>query len=191
MINFLKKNWVTVLIVLATVVLAGVAIFTALRLYQLRQTSVAPNVPESRPAAAGGVPSQQCTLSFTITAASGSPTPTGSASPTPTSTASATPTGTPQPTPLSCGDTCTSNADCTNSMVCSNGRCRNPSCLAATNCLCATATPTGTATSSATPIAGGTPVPVSELPVAGVSFPTIIGAFAGIMLLVGAVMLAL
>lgn len=179
--DFLRKNWVTVLIVLATVVLAGIAIFTAIRLYQLRQTNVAPNAPASIPKAAGGVPSQQCTLSFTISAASGSPTP--------TSTASATPTSSPQPTPLSCGDTCTSNADCSNSLVCSNGACRNPSCLAETDCLCATATPTGTSTPIAT--GSGTPVPVSELPVAGVSFPTIVGALTGIMLLVGAFILAL
>jgi len=96
--------------------------------------------------------------------------------------ATASPSATPQPTPLSCGDTCTSNADCSNSMVCSNGSCRNPSCLTSTSCLCATSTAIAQ---------GGTPLPESELPVAGVSFPTIIGAFAGIILLVGALMLAL
>jgi len=41
----------TILIILVTVILAGVAIFTALRLYQLRQQSVAPNVPSSQPKA--------------------------------------------------------------------------------------------------------------------------------------------
>lgn len=42
----------TILVILVTLVLAGVAIFTAIRLYQLRQQSVAPNVPSSKPAAA-------------------------------------------------------------------------------------------------------------------------------------------
>lgn len=42
----------TILIILVTIILAGVAIFTALRLYQLRQQSVAPNVPSSQPEAA-------------------------------------------------------------------------------------------------------------------------------------------
>lgn len=43
----------TTLIILATVILAGVAIFTAFRLYQLRQQPVAPNVPSSLPKAEG------------------------------------------------------------------------------------------------------------------------------------------
>lgn len=42
-----------IIIVLATFVLAGVAIFTAIRLYQLRDASVALNAPSSEPAAAG------------------------------------------------------------------------------------------------------------------------------------------
>lgn len=41
----------TVLIIIATVILAGVAVFTAYRLYQLRQQPVAPNVPSSYPKA--------------------------------------------------------------------------------------------------------------------------------------------
>ena len=219
---FLKKNLVTVLIVLATVVLAGIAIYTAIRLYQLRQTSVAPNAPTSQPAAfefgvdCTKLTTQEecndaecswnprgvcrvgdaCLVSFDLAAVetaspsaspslSPSPSASASASPSGSATASptATPTSTPQPTPLSCGDTCTSNADCTNNMVCSTSGgvsvCRNPSCLSATSCICATATP----------VAGVTPEP--ELPVAGISYPTIIGVFAGIILLVGALMLAL
>ncbi|OGM21758.1 hypothetical protein A2714_02685 [Candidatus Woesebacteria bacterium RIFCSPHIGHO2_01_FULL_38_9] len=49
--EFLKGKVVTGVVVIATVVLAGVAIFTALRLYQLRRESVAPTAPESEPAA--------------------------------------------------------------------------------------------------------------------------------------------
>lgn len=185
MMNFLKKNWVTVLIVLATLVLAGIAIFTALRLYQLRQQPVAPTAPSSKPAAAG--PSTQCTTSFTlgvVPSGTASPSPTGTATASPSGTASPSPTGTPTP-PLSCGDACSSNADCTNNMVCSNGLCRNPSCLSATNCICATATPTPTATPS------GTATAAPSLPESGTSYPAIIGVVAGILLLVGAFVLAL
>jgi hypothetical protein len=42
----------TILIIIATIILAGIAIFTAYRLYQLRQQSVAPNAPSSIPKAA-------------------------------------------------------------------------------------------------------------------------------------------
>jgi len=67
--NIFKGKIATAIILLATFVLAGVAIFTAVRLYQLRQTSVAPNVPSSVPKAVDNT----CTLSFTLT-------PTGSVS---------------------------------------------------------------------------------------------------------------
>ncbi len=50
----------TTLIILATVILAGVAIFTAFRLYQLRQQPVAPNVPSSEPKAACLADVKQC-----------------------------------------------------------------------------------------------------------------------------------
>src|SRR3972149_6547257 len=89
--NLLKNKLVTILVLLATLVLAGVAIFTAWRLYQLRQQAVAPTAPESIPQAA---PPQACSaLSFTLT--TGTPTPT----PTPTPTGTTTPTPTPTPTP--------------------------------------------------------------------------------------------
>ena len=70
--NFLKGKFGTVVILLFTVILAGVAIFTALRLYQLRQQPVAPNVPSSIPRAQEVTPppAGACTLSFTISSAS-------------------------------------------------------------------------------------------------------------------------
>lgn len=46
-----RSKFFTILTVTITVVLAGVAIFTAVRLYQLRQESVSPASPESEPAA--------------------------------------------------------------------------------------------------------------------------------------------
>lgn len=49
--DFIKGKFFTGLTVVVTVILAGVAIFTAVRLYQLRQESVSPASPESEPAA--------------------------------------------------------------------------------------------------------------------------------------------
>lgn len=67
--NILKNKAVTIVILLATLVLAGIAVFTAIRLYQLRQESVAPNVPSSEPQAiqTTDTPPAACTqLSFTL-----------------------------------------------------------------------------------------------------------------------------
>ena len=49
--NLNKKNILSIIILIGTVLLGGFAIFTAIRLYQLRNQSVAPNVPSSKPAA--------------------------------------------------------------------------------------------------------------------------------------------
>jgi len=66
--NFFKGKAATAIILLATFVLAGIAIFTAIRLYQLRQQPVAPNVPSSRPRAQeASPPPALCSLSFTFT----------------------------------------------------------------------------------------------------------------------------
>src|SRR3972149_5719509 len=71
--SFFKNKIVTVLILVATLVLAGIAIFTAIRLYQLRQQPVAPTAPTSEPKAA---PPASCTqLTFTLTGESPSQTP--------------------------------------------------------------------------------------------------------------------
>lgn len=93
-----KKKIVTVLIVIATVILAGVAVFTAIRLYQLRQEAVAPTAP-TEPEAAAPV-TEECTqLAFTIgEEPTPTPTPTGTVTPTPTGTVTPTPTSTPGPT---------------------------------------------------------------------------------------------
>ena len=50
--NFIKSKFGTILVLIATVALAGIAIFTAFRLYKLRQEAIAPNAPTSKPAAA-------------------------------------------------------------------------------------------------------------------------------------------
>ena len=162
----MRKNIITILIILVTVILAGVAVYTAFRLYQLRQQPVAPNVPTSRPGAQEASPSPSpavtntCSLAITLGA-------------------TATPTPTPTPTPApECNDTCTTNADCPSDMTCSNGLCRHPDCVSESDCNCAvaTATPTGEA---------------PELPEAGVSTPTLIGAGFGALLLLAAFLLAI
>jgi hypothetical protein len=90
--DLFKGKIATILVVIATLVLAGVAIFTAVRLYQLRQQSISPTGPERSSASEGA---KSCkTLTFTLTEDSPTPTTT-SGTPTPTSEIS---TGTPTPT---------------------------------------------------------------------------------------------
>jgi len=108
--DFFRNKIVTILILIATLVLAGVAIFTAIRLYQLRQKAVSPATPESKPEAAAP---QSCTaLSFVLTTPTVTVTitptvtvtptitvtPTVTVTPTATSTPTATPTATKTPT---------------------------------------------------------------------------------------------
>lgn len=182
--NFLKSKFVTGIIILATLVLAGVAIFTAVRLFQLRNQAVAPNAPSSIPKAAE-LPSSCTALAFTL----GAPTPTPSGTPTatPSGTPTATPTGTPSETPTpnpsatpnSCNGTCGSNSNCASNLVCYNGFCRNPSCTSQTSCNCpGTPGPTGTPT---------TPT----LPNSGTDWPTVVGAGIGVFTILGALVLAI
>ena len=94
MAKILKSKFGTILIILATLILAGIAVFTAIRLYNLRQEAVAPTAPTSKPAAVG---SEDIT-----TTPSATPPVTKSCdlltlnlvTPTPTGTSTATPTGT-------------------------------------------------------------------------------------------------
>ena len=181
--NFLKGKFGTVVILLFTVILAGVAIFTALRLYQLRQQPVAPNVPSSIPRAQEVTPppAGACTLSFTLSSTSPSPTPTTTPTGSPTETPTATPTGTPGPsaTPNSCGGTCGSNFNCNGGLYCYQGFCRNPSCPTQSNCTCS-----GTSAPTPTPTA-------PSLPASGTDWPTIVGAGVGIFVIIGSLLLAL
>lgn len=96
----MKKRVITIIIVIATVILAGVAVYTAVRLYQLRQEAVAPTAPSSKPAAAEPKTNICTQLTFTLTVsppptASATPTPSASATPTPTPSSTAAPTPTP------------------------------------------------------------------------------------------------
>ena len=147
--NFFKNKAATLIIILSTFILAGVAIFTAIRLYQLRQTSISPNAPESKPKAVEETAAGACSLTFTLTL----------------------PTATPTPSPQ-CNSTCTTDAQCPSNMKCyqppmppcPSGQvctqvlppkvCRKASCLTKTSCICDTPTPTPTPTATPGP---GTP----------------------------------
>lgn len=156
-----RTNKFTVIgIIVTTVILAGVAIFTALRLYQTRQTTVAPNVPSSKPKAAETVVNS-CSLTFTIVTPTATPTRTSTPTATPIKTATPTVTATATAVPQ-CNSSCSSTADCPSNLTCykpngaTAGNCRNASCTTASNCFCSTATPT--ATSTTTPTATSTSV---------------------------------
>lgn len=73
----MKNKIATIGIIIATLILAGVAVFTAIRLYQLRKESVAPTAPTSKPKAQG-VPIACQALAFTL---GQTPTPTPTATP--------------------------------------------------------------------------------------------------------------
>jgi len=159
--NFLKSKIVTIGILIATLVLAGVAVFTAIRLYQLRQEAVAPNVPSSKPKAAELGSCQ--TLAFTLGTGTPTPTPTGSSTPTPTGSSTPTPTGSGTPTP-----TPTLTPTPTGS-----------------------STPTPTTTVTPTPTRTPTPTATPSLPESGTSWPTILGLGAGATIILFSLLLAL
>lgn len=175
-----KSKFTTIIILIITLVLAGVAIFTAIRLYQLRTQPVAPNVPLSKPRAQEV---SSCSLTFTLaTAPATTPPSTTPPSTTPPATTppSTTPPGetespTPTGSPNSCGGTCGSNFNCGGDLVCYQGFCRNSSCATETDCTCA-----------------GTPAPTeASLPNSGTSWPTIFSAILGILVIGGSLLLAI
>lgn len=118
----MKNKITTIGIIIATLVLAGIAIFTAYRLYQLRQQAVAPTAPESKPAA--GAPSSCSGLAFNLSIP-------------------------PTIIPLSCNTPCNLSDDpreCGQGLSCLNTssdpnslilKCRNPQCPSQANCICA------------------------------------------------------
>ena len=82
-----KKN---IVIISVSLILGAAAIVTGVKLYQLRQESIAPTEPKAI--------SERCTLEFTVSVSTPTPTPpTGTLTPTPTGTI--TPTTTPTVTP--------------------------------------------------------------------------------------------
>lgn len=174
--NFFKGKAGTIIVIIFTLILAGIAVFTAIRLYQLRKVSVSPAAPSSQPRAQEPT---ACSLSFTLSA---SAPPSGTPTPTPSGTPVETPTGTPGPTPTNtpgqpnaCGGTCGSNSNCQANYICSNGFCRNPSCPQSQNCVCAP---------------GSTPTPPA-LPSSGTDWPTLAGAALGVFVILTSLMLAI
>jgi len=197
--NFFKSKFGTILVLLATVVLAGIAIFTAFRLYKLRQEAITPNAPTSKPAAATAPaeptasPSVCPALIFSIeptgtatATATSTSTATATATATSTSTATATATATGTAEPNSCGGTCGSNSNCGSGFVCSAGYCRNSSCTSETDCICPTTNPTGTSNPTNSPVGSQ-----ASLPEAGTSLPSILGLGIGGILLIVSLLLAL
>jgi len=182
----MKNKYTTIGIIIVTVILAGVAIFTALRLYQTRDVAVAPNVPSSKPKAQEAV--NTCSLSFTLTTTTttptATPTATATATATATSTATATATATASPVPQ-CNNACTSNSNCPSGIMCyiasgaTSGNCRNTQCLSETDCTCAIATTSPT-------VAPTQP----SLPVVGTTWPTILATGFGILVIIGSLLLA-
>ncbi len=156
------QNKKKILIIVATIVLAGIALFTVWRLYQLRREAIAPTAPKKVPAQE---PAPSCTIEFNIAALPTTPTPSPSVSPTPSPSASSktSPTPTPSPSPSS-----------------APGVTPSPTPAAG-----AVASPQAKAQSSPSPAAKET------LPVAGVNIPTGVGIMGGIMLLLLGLALAL
>lgn len=136
----LKKNWLLILITLATVCLGVIAVITAIRLNSLGTEPVSPMVPKPAPAIEPSpTPGTPCTLNFCVP----TPTPTrGTLTPTPTTP---TVTTTPQPTPTpitSCYNVCSSDSDCRSGLTCQQVRgvgdkkCLTPQCETESDCVC-------------------------------------------------------
>jgi cytoskeletal protein RodZ len=184
-----KNKLATVALVIITIALAGVAVFTAIRLYQLRQESVSPTTPSEPEATGQDITPIACeSVAFTISTEN-TPTPTGTVtltpSPTPTQTPTNTPTGSPTETPTGTL-TPTQSPTPTDKPIGGTSPTSTP-----------TPTATATQTSTPTPTTGGeisavSPTPGgSALPDAGVSLPTLMGFAVGLLLILGALLLAI
>ena len=184
----MKKNLGLILVFIATIILAAIAVITAIKLYQVGQKPVAPTAPESKPKAVEPTENPVvCQLTFNIS------TPTATPTETPTTTPTATPTPTPTPTPTStpspeCYENCETDSACPGDLVCSDNKCVNPECPEEEDCTCPT--PTKTPTPTPTQITeGSTPEPTAipiAVPKAGVISPTLLSALGGaILLLIG------
>lgn len=185
----MKSKLATIGIIVVTIILAGVAIFTAKRLYDTRDQAVAPNVPSSKPAAAGelcgGIQGLGCPTGEVCVYSNGrivpsNPDETGtcqvrgehgalcqlsfsiaspSPSPTPTPTRSPSPSPTASPVPL-CNSVCNETSDCPSSMICHIPSGSTAGNCRNTSCTSATNCVCATATPSPTPTRTPSPTPV-------------------------------
>lgn len=190
--NLLKGKVATGLVIVATIILAAVAIFTATKLYQLRKESVAPTAPESEPAAGGGdlVPEPCTELTFSISGPTSTPGPTATGTLTPTETSTPTPTNTTAPTPTepSVGGGPTSTPGPTSIPTTAPTSTGVPT-TAPTSQPTSTSIPTSTPTTGA--IAQISPTPGGDtLPDAGSNWPTLFGLGLGTLLIALALILA-
>jgi cell division septation protein DedD len=204
--NFFKGKIATAIVLLSTFVLAGVAIFTAIRLYQLRQVSVAPNAPESQPKAAG----TETRCGFDETTGQTLSCPQGSTCIQPevgiglgTCRASAadsgncelrftltTSTGSPTPTPTTTA-TATATATATTTSTPTTTPTATTTATATATAVGSTPGPTATATAKAAttnPTSTATP---AALPQSGTDWPTVLGIGIGILTIVGSLLLAI
>ena len=140
----MKKN---LILIIVTIVLGAVAIFTGVKIYQSREEPVAPTQPK-------GV-TEQCRLVLDIPAPTSAPTATPTPTPTPTPTLTPMPTPTPIP---ECWQICVNDDNCPQDLACQTvneeKRCVNPECPEEKDCQCPvpTATPTPTLTPTLTSI---------------------------------------
>jgi len=129
-----KEKLLTIGLILATVILAGLAILTVYKMNTSKP--VAPTVPQTIPQAAEPA---TCELSFSVVQAP-TLTPTGTLVPTPTLTLTPAPTATPTPL-LGCYRECESDDDCDgDTLRCQTvsgvKRCVNLSCPGENDCVC-------------------------------------------------------
>lgn len=193
-----KGKFTSYIIVLATLILAVVAIFVGLKLYKLRQESVSPTAPESESEAAKKTACEALTFKLATPTPTVTPTPTPTPTKKPTATPRTTraPTQPPSPKPKACNQSCEEDTDCASGLICQEGSCRNNLCVEKTDCKCDIGgpEPTETPEPAETPIViyeTSSPTEAPELPPAGFSLPTIIGAGAGAALLILSLLLAL
>ncbi|MBI2267998.1 MAG: hypothetical protein HYU80_00955 [Candidatus Blackburnbacteria bacterium] len=169
-------NKKTIILIISTVLLAGIAIGTAFWLYRLQTQPVAPTAPKSKPQATQEFNQCSQTVDFALDTGGGSgsgstPTPGTTVTPTPTRTLTPTPTptrvpsGTPTPTPTT-----------------------QPGAATATP----TSQPAGGSQATATPTkkAQTTTTPTQALPKAGFSWPTVFAVTGGILILIFGILLA-
>ena len=193
------KNKRNIIILILSLILGAVAVITGIKLYQLRQESIAPTKPKAV--------TEKCTLEFTVSA----------------------PTLTPTATPIpECWSICSIDTDCPEELSCqitdeetNTKRCVNPECPQEEDCQCpsptATPTLTPTLTPTSTPTSTSAPgeptatptqkittqpttspisqelttTPPTELPPAGNTLPTIGIIVGGIILGILGLLLAL
>ena len=184
-----KKSWFLILMLASTIILGIIAVTTAYKLYQLRNVPIAPTAPESVPAADDeqiAVP--ECTLEFTVSELS--PTPTSTGTITPTSTGTPGPTSTPTPTSTST-PTPTSTPTCTPTGTPMPTSTPRPTSTpeptgvptsTPTTAPQATSTPrpTSTCQPTSTPVYVAEAIPTQALPEAGFTLPTWMMVLGGI-----------